>query len=106
MNKRSFNIQNKKKGTTSQHSNYYYNDGVPSEDLIQYIEESNTKEVDNEFNRELTSSMVKETDSNLYSNEPEDKDNKENEDNGNIKWDSTVPVPKLQDTISAEEEDY
>ena len=52
-----------------------------------------TKEVDNEFNGELTSSMAKEIDSNLYSNEPKDKDEEENKDNRNIESDSTVPIP-------------
>ena len=103
--KRTFNIGNKKKGTTSIHSNYYYDGGVPSDDLIKYIEESNKNEVENEFDGKLTSPIAQEIDLNLYSNEPNDKYNKENGDHGNIKWDSTVEIPKLQDTIPAEEED-
>ena len=61
--------------------------------------------MENEFDCKLTSTIAKELDLNLYSNEPNNKDNKENEDHGNIKWDSTVKIPKLQDTIPAEEED-
>ena len=49
--------------------------------------------------------MAKGIDSNLYPKESKDNNNYENESNGNIEWDSVVPIPKLQDTIPAEEED-
>ena len=66
--KKRFNIGSKKKGSSAAHSAYYYDGGVPSDKLVKYIEGTKTLHVDEVFDGELTSSMAKEIDSNLYSN--------------------------------------
>ena len=49
--------------------------------------------------------MAKEIDSNLYSDAKPNMDMEEDVELGKVKQNDLVPLPKLQDTLSAEEED-
>ena len=103
--KKRFNIGIKKKGSSSTHSAPYYDGGVVSDELVQYIEGTDTSQEGEVFDGELNSEIGKEIDSNLYSDATPIFDNEDDVAPGTVKWNDLVPIPKLQDTLPAEEED-
>ena len=73
--------------------------------MIKYIEGTETSQEGEVFDGELNSEIGKEIDSNLYSDATTILVKDNDVEPGTVKWNDLVPIPKLQDTLPAEEED-